>query len=242
LPVIDANNTTFGPDPGPNTIVNRTGNSLLVARQLAPVSVPYDHDADVNTPDVNFLADRYEFQFYFLRDNPARHFGSLGYYLDVVQAKSEVVADYVQLNGVTTNRAQLVSRLNAATSIAMAWDPGKDLSAPAFYTVDGAGTLTAVTPARFTVTTKSLCGEFAGGRISGAMEYSVCPNSNPPFAIRDTIPMFATASGNFPGGLEFQIVGQSGARKVLTRLVTASWYQNHYTSQQASVVTSSHGF
>lgn len=241
LPIIDANNSTFGADPGPNAIANRTGNSLLVARQLAPVSVPYDHDANAGTPDVSFLADRYQFQYYFLRANPARSFGSLGYYLDLVQAKSQIVADYVQLNGVTTNRAQLLTRLNAATSIAWAWDPGKAVTAPAFYTITG-GALTATTPTTFTVTVKSLCPEFAGGRISGKMEYSVCPNASTPVAVKDAVPMFATPNANFPGGLEFQIVGQSGERKIMTRLVAAAWYSKQYNSQQASVVTFSHGF
>jgi prepilin-type N-terminal cleavage/methylation domain-containing protein len=241
MPIIDSASSTLGVDPGPNGIVNRTGNSLILARQLAPVSVPYDHDANAGTPDVNFLADRYQFQFYFLWRNPARSFGNFGYYLDLIQAKSEIVADYVQLSSVTTNRAQLVSRLNAATGIALAWDPGKTVPT-AFYTVNGAGTLPTTTPARFTVTTKSLCPEFAGGRVSGKMEYSVCLNSNTPIKILDPVPMFATVNANFPGGLEFQIVGPSGARKIMARLVTASWYSSQYASQAAYVVTSSHGF
>jgi hypothetical protein len=242
MPIIDDANSTFGADPGPNSMATRTGNSILLARQLSPVSVPYDHDANAATPDVNFLADRYQFQFYFLRKNTARSFGNFGYYLDLVQAKSQIVADYVQLSGVTTNRAQLLSRLNAATGITLAWDPGKAVATPAFYTVNAAGSLPAAAPTKFTVTTKSLVPEFAGGRIDGKMEYSVCLNSNTPIKIIDVVPMFATANGAFPGGLEFQIVGASGARKILARLVSASWYGNQYNSQQASVVTSSHGF
>ena len=49
LPIIDANTTIIGPDPGPNAITNRTGNSLIVVRQLAPISVAYDHDANAGT-------------------------------------------------------------------------------------------------------------------------------------------------------------------------------------------------
>ena len=134
-----------------------------------------------------------------------------------------------------------MSRLNTATSITWAWDPGKAIAAPAFYTITG-GALTATTPTAFTVTVKSLCPEFAGGRISGAMEYSVCPNANTPIAVKDPVPMFATANTNFPGGLEFQIVGQSGERKIMTRFVTAAWYARKFNSQEASVVTYSHGF
>jgi hypothetical protein len=242
LPIVDANTGTLGPDPGPNSITNRTGNSLILARQLAPVAIAYDHDANAGTPDVNFLVDRYEFQYYFLRTNTARNFGNLGYYLDAVRAKSQIVADYIQLSGVTTNRAQLVQRVLAGTSITMAWDPGKALAAPAFYTLVADGSLAAASPTRFTVTTASLTPEFIGGRIAGKMEYSVSPNSSAAMAMRDVVPLYATASGTFPGGLEFQVVGSAGTRKIWSRLVLASWYGGQFNSQQASVITSSHGF
>jgi prepilin-type N-terminal cleavage/methylation domain-containing protein len=242
LPLIDAATTTLGPDPGPNGIAQRTGNMLILARQLAPVPVPYDHDANAGTADVSFLVDRYEFQLYFLRANSARNFGNFGYYLDLVRAKSEVFADYVQLSNVGTNQAQLIQRVLAATPIRTAWDPGKAVNAPAFYTLAGSGSLTAASPSRFTVSTTSLCPEFAGGRIAGAMEYSVSLNSNTPMATRDVVPLYATASGSFPGGFEVQVVGGSGSRKILTRLVLAAWYGNQFNSQQASVITASHGF
>ena len=242
LPIVDAATGTLGPDPGLNGIANRTGNSLMLARQLAPVAVAYDHDANALTPDVSFLVDRYEFQFYFLRANPARNFGNLGYYLDLVRAKSQIVADYIQLSGVGTNRAQLVQRILANTPITMAWDPGKAIAAPAFYTLAGDGALASASPTRFTVTTASLCPEFTGGRISGKMEYSVSLNTSASMAMRDIVPLYATAGGTFPGGLEFQVVGAAGTRKIWTRLVLASWYANQFNSQQASVITSSHGF
>jgi prepilin-type N-terminal cleavage/methylation domain-containing protein len=241
MPVIDQNTATLGADPGPNNIATRTGNSIILARQLSPVSVAYDHDADASTADVNFLADRYEFQYYFLRANPGRNFGNFGYYLDVVRASSEIFADYFQLSSVTTNRAQLIQRLLATTPITMSWDPGKSVGS-AFYALDGSGSLTPATPDHFNVTATSLLPEFIGGRISGKMEYSVGLNSSTPIRIKDPIPLFATASSNFPGGLEFQVVGQSGFRKAITRLVLVSWYGGNYNSQEASVITNSHGF
>jgi hypothetical protein len=241
MPIIDQNTATLGADPGPNNIAARTGNSVILARQLSPISIAYDHDANSSTPDVNFLADRYEFQYYFLRANPGRNFGNFGYYLDLVRAKSEIFADYFQLNSVATNRAQLVQRLRAAAPITMSWEPGKDAGS-AFYSLDNSGSLTPTTLNRFNVTATSLLPEFVGGRISGKMEYSVGLNSSTPIPIKDPIPLFATASSNFPGGLEFQIVGESGFRKAMTRLVLVSWYGGQYNSQEASVITYSHGF
>lgn len=238
MPIIDQNTTSLGPDPGPNSITNRTGNSLIVIRQLSPITVAYDHDANAGTADVNFLADRYEFQFYFLRQNTARNFGNFGYYLDPTRAKSQIFADYFQLNSITTNKAQLVTRLRP--SIARAWDPGKP-AGTAFYNLDAAGTLSSATLSSFTVSLASLIPELAGGRVTGKMEYSIGLNASS-MTVRDPIPLFATASSNFPGGLEFQIVGQSGARKVLTRMVLASWYNRQFESRESRVIASSHGF
>jgi hypothetical protein len=239
LPIIDQNTSVLGPDPGPNGITNRTGNSLLVVRQLAPVSVPYDHDANASTADIDFLADRYEFQFYFLRANPARNFGNFGYYLELTQAKSQAFADYFQLNSVGTNQGQLITRLRA--TLDKAWDPGQP-PASAFYSLTSAGALSAATLPAFSVTTASMLPEFRGGRISGKMEYSVGLNASTPMPVRDAIPLFAAASSNFPGGLEFQIVGASGTRKVMTRLVLASWYNGKFDSRETSVIASARGF
>jgi hypothetical protein len=60
--------------------------------------------------------------------------------------------------------------------------------------------------------------------------------------VNDPIPLFATANSNFPGGLEFQVVGASGTRKVMTRLVLAAWYNGQFASREVSVIAASHGF
>lgn len=239
MPIIDQNTTIIGADPGPNSITNRTGNSLIVVRQLTPVSVNYDHDANAGTADIAFLADNYEFQFYFLRSNNTRNFGGFGYYVELMKARSQVFADYFQLNGVGTNKAQLIQRLR--TTIPRAWDPGQP-AGTAFYNLTATGTLSSTLLANFTLTTQSMLPEFKGGRVSGTMEYSVGLNASTPMVVNDPIPLFATANSNFPGGLEFQIVGTSGTRKVLTRLVLASWYNRQFNSREASVIASARGF
>lgn len=242
LPIVDLNTTTIGPDPGPNEIPTRTGNSLIVVRQLAPVAVPWDGDADPTTPDINLLLDRYEFQYYFLRSNSARSFARLGYYLEVDLATSQIVADYFQLSGITTNQAQAAAALRASTGITLAWNPGKAVGDPAFYDISVAGALSGNPQPVFNVKVKSMVPEFAGGRIGGRMEYSVGLNSNTQLALADKIPLYAIPSAGFPGGLEFMVVGQSGRRKVMTRLVLASWYDNRFTSKETSVITSASGF
>lgn len=241
MPIIDQTNTTFGTDPGPNSITNRTGNSLILVRQLSPISVTWDHDANGATATIQFLADRFQFVYYFLRTNNARNFGGLGYYIEPMQATSQIFANYFQLNGITTNKAQVCTNVRNA-GLTMAWDPGKAVSAPAFYNISAAGALSGNAAPTFTVTAKSMLPEFAGGRVSGKMEYSVAPNSSTTFNFLDTVPRYATAASNFPEGLEVQIVGASGSRKVMTRLVLASNYSRNYSSQEATVTSSARGF
>jgi hypothetical protein len=74
------------------------------------------------------------------------------------------------------------------------------------------------------------------------MEYSVAPNPTTAIQFKDPVPLYATASTGFPQGLEFQIVGVSGSRKVLTRMVLAANYSGTFSSQEATVTSSVRGF
>ena len=241
MPIIDTNTTSFGVDPGPNGIANRTGNSVIVVRQLTPLSISWNHDANAGTPDISFLADRYQMEFFFLRSNTRRSFGGLGYYLEVMQANTQIFADYFQLNDITVNRAQVAAGVRAA-GVTMAWDPGKTIAAPAFYDIDGSGAMSGNTNPAFTLSVKSLMPEFTGGRVSGKMDFSVAPNPTTTIFFKDPVPLYATSSTGFPQGLEFQVVGGSGSRKVLSRLVLASNYSRNTYSQEASVTSSARGF
>lgn len=241
LPLIDQNTTVLGPDPGPNGLATRTGNSLLIARQLAPLAVPWNHDADAATPEIEFLADRYQFAYYFLRANPERNFAGLGHYLEVLRAEGPVLADYFQLADISVNQAQVAAGVRAA-GIELAWNPGQPLDAPGFYDISGGGAFAPNPAPALALEVKSLLADFAGGRISGAMEYSVAPNPTASMHFQDPVPLYATASSGFPQGLEFQIVGGSGSRKALTRLVLAAFYQGQFTTREASVTSSARGF
>ncbi len=242
LPIIDQDTSIIGPDPGPNSITDRTGNSMLIVRQLAPVAVPWDNDNNGMTADVTRLIDCYQFQYYFLRSNTAADFAGLGYFLDTMLATSQVFADYFQINSITVNRAQVASGVRSVGGITMAWNPGQPISAPAFYAIDNAGGLTGDTTPTLTLTVDSLLPGFAGGRVSGKMGYSVAPNPTSTMQFRHAVPLYATASSGFPEGLEFQVVGRTGSRKVLTRLVLASQHQGVFSSEESSVTSSARGF
>ena len=116
---------TLDPDKGSGTD-RRAGNSLLVARQLEPLPVTYDDDADAATPEVELLVDRYRFDYYFLVRNDGRSFGLTGYYLDLMESRSVEYADYFQLSSLTpAQRQKVVPRVQAA-GITRAWNPGAE--------------------------------------------------------------------------------------------------------------------
>lgn len=236
LPVVQTS-TVIAPD----TNTRFTGNSLLLARQLEPVSVTYDHDGLANTPEIQFLADVYQFEYVYLTRVTRPAFASSGYSLDLVMSTSIQYTDFFQLSGVGSGPAlgRLVQKL-IARGLTHAWDPGQPL-ATAFYTLAGAtdGTFNAAlaNPRIDLATARTLLPGLRGGRISGRMEYSVGFGSYP---LRTPIRLFApvdAARPGFPSGFEIKIAGPTGSRQVMTRLVLMSHYgARHYESQQASAI------
>ncbi len=230
----------------PDSSTRYTGNSVLLARQLAPLRLTYDHDGNVGTAEIEFVADRYVFEYIYLTPVTPSFSGS-GYSLDLVMMSSVTYADYFQLSSMgATAISRIVPKLIAA-SVARAWDPGQPI-ASAFYALSGAtdGTFDGpIANARITAATaKSLLPGLRGGRISGRMTYSVAfaPSSPAqPYPLRIPIRMFAptvTGRPSFPSGFEVKIAGPSGNRQVMTRLVLMSHYGTRtYEAQQAFVTT-----
>ena len=239
LPVIDPDTNTFTPDGATERL---TGNALFLVRQLPPLSVLYDHDGLNNTADVEFLADRYTFQYFYLRREIGISFAGSGQSVDLMRATSEPYADYFQLASVTARPGALVQKLIGA-GLKQAWDPGKPLST-AFYDLSAAtdGTFGNALnkPAIPVVTIRSMLPGLFGGRISGRMFYSVGFPKTPPFPIPQPLSVFARPDASLPGypaGFEVKIIGPSRNRQVLTRLVLMSHYGRNYEAQQASVST-----
>lgn len=231
------------------------GNSLLLARQLEPVEFSVDHDqtepipgtclANAVTPNVQFQGDRYRFQYYYLVPNTLRSFAGKGQYLDLMEAQSQVFADYFQLNNLPDCLLpQAVDGLLAA-GINIAWDPGKDAGVAFFTLVAGGGLVPTANPPFILEKNKTMLPELRGGRISGKMEYSVGYNSSsissPLFKFPDLVPLYAQEDNNFPGGLEFKVVDNAGVKKMLTRVVLLSQHSGNMESQANFVITSYNG-
>jgi prepilin-type N-terminal cleavage/methylation domain-containing protein len=242
LPVIEPD-AALAPDGDER----RTGNTLLVARQLAPLPILYDHDGSSSTPEVEFLADRYRFDYVFLSAEASSEFARRGPALDLMMATSREYADYFQLNAAGAGLGALAQKLVAA-GLARAWNPGQPVD-EAFYALSGAldGSFDApVGNPRIDVRrVRSLLPGLRGGRVGGSMAFSVAfvpAAPAEPLPIRLPVSVYAPADLTgpaFPAGFEVKVAGPAGHRRALTRLVLASHYGvGHYTSQQAFVTTS----
>jgi len=235
LPVIQSD-TTLTPD----SATRFTGNSLLIVRQLEPISINYDDDGDSNTPDIEFLADRYRFEYFFLSPTSTRTFSSSAYTLDLLQSTSIEYADYFQLSALTRPQLQAISAKLTASGITTAWNPGQPI-ASAFYSIPSSGNWSAAIarPAIDIASTSSLLPELKGGRISGRMDYSVAFGSYP---LPLPIAKFAKPDASlpaFPSGFEVKIAGPAKSRKVMTRVLMMARYGiNTYEAQQGFVTTS----
>jgi hypothetical protein len=248
LPVADISSTQMTPDTSGTRFA---GNSLLLARQLPPLPVIYDHDNDRSTAEIEFLADRYRFEYVYLSPNSNRSFANTGLTLDLMMSVSVEYADYFQLESVTTNRGAIASQLIAA-GVQQAWDPGQPI-ANAFYDLSGAtdGTFNAPLPSptisigydeRGRRRLKTLLKGLLGGRITGSMAYSVAfvPPSRTPFPLPQAMATFAQPDPSrpgFPAGFEAKIVGPAGNRQVMTRLLLMAHIRGKFEAQQGFVTT-----
>jgi prepilin-type N-terminal cleavage/methylation domain-containing protein len=229
-------------DIAPDAAAQRyTGNSLLLARQLAPLAITYDHDGTSATPEIEFLADRYRFEYVFLARTGTVSFSGSGMSLDLTMTTSGEYADYFQIASMgSAATGRIVLKLMAA-GLQRAWNPGQPVN-NAFYTLAGAtdGTFDAPlnAPTIATTSTQTLLRGLLGGRISGRMNYSVAFGTYP---IPTPVRVFAqgiTARPGFPSGFEVKVAGPARNRQVMTRLVLMSHYGGRtYESQQAFVVT-----
>lgn len=237
LPIFAASGQ-IEPDPATQRF---TGNSLLLARQLEPLSITYNHDGNASTPEIEFLADRYRFEYVYLARTTTKSFSDSGMSLDLMMSTSGEYADFFQLSSMgATATSRIVPKLTAA-GLSRAWNPGQPLG-NAFYTLAGAldGTFDGAlnNPTIPVVQTKSLLRGLLGGRISGRMYYSVAFGQ---FPILTPVRLFARpdpSKSGFPSGFEVKIAGPARNRQVMTRLVLMSHYGvKRYESQQAFVVT-----
>jgi hypothetical protein len=237
LPMIDATGVIEA-DGG----TRRVGNALLIAREEHPLSIWVDHDADGNTPDVEFLVDVLRLEYFYLAQNYDGGFYGNPYYLDLMKARSVAYADYFQLTGLNPAAAQLVAAELNAQGITTAWDPVLAAN-QAFFSISTSGVLSGpVTPSIDMSDAQSLVPEFRGGSIQGKIDYSFGIQTDPPLPIASPVNLFAQRSAEFPGGFEVLIVGPSSARMVFARLVLVSEHKGKLNVVTNSVISTTAEF
>jgi prepilin-type N-terminal cleavage/methylation domain-containing protein len=218
------------------------GNCLLIVRQLQPIPVFTD-----SAKTITMLADRYQFEFYYLTKRTTRNFAGSGYFIDMMRGKSPIFADFTQINALTAaQKTQVIGNLaaakdpntNIATPITRAWNPGVDVPS-AFFDLQITSPFTvAVVNAQIDMSstnrsainnTLSLLPALSGGRIAGFSNYSVAfrPSAAVSYPLSDAVPKYATFDPSkpaFPSGVEFLLVGAQGSRRLLCRVVLMAEY------------------
>ncbi len=216
----------------------------MLARQLEALTANVDHDGDGTTANVDFLADRYEFQLYYLTERTERMFMPTDHYLDLIRLRSGVYADYFQLSGLDATFRAAVGKKLYDDGVRFAWDPGKAVGS-AFYAIGSNGVIASSaspTPSIAPVETGSVLKEMEGGRISGVMTYSVGMDLDTPLTTNDPISVFAQKNSKFPSGFEILVVGPNGARKVYGRLMLMAEYRNRVVSRVNTVTVTTSEF
>jgi hypothetical protein len=212
-----------------------TGNSLLQARYLESLEANVDHDGDASTANIDFWADRYRFQFYYLSQTNDRQVSPLNFAIDLMEFRSDVYADFFQLSGLDPTFRAEVGKALYADGVRFAWDPG-EVAGAAFYSLASDGTMTAVANHQINAhVVESVLPQLRGGRVSGTMSYSVGIQQDPPMSHKDDVSVYAVPNRLFPSGFEVKIIGPTGARKIWTRLMLVAQYQNKIQSNVNTV-------
>jgi prepilin-type N-terminal cleavage/methylation domain-containing protein len=267
LPVLNPTGTLV-----PDSAATRyTGNVLLIARQLPPaivngLSIGCATGASKNC---SLAIDRYQFEvFYLTKVTGSQNFAATGYYIDIIQAKSVIYADYSQLNQWVSLGPSSTDKTSVATALSGYKDPFTNVSQPttqawdssvavtsAFYTLTGSLGFTAIANPKIALTAAKLIPGLAGGRVSGKMAYTVgyrpsasrfnlstdVTKPDGTILVKDPIPKYAVFDSTqplFPSGLEFLMVGPAGSRRILSRVVIMAQYVGHIASKEAQVITS----
>jgi hypothetical protein len=226
LPLIDASG-----DFGRDTSISRTGNALLFAVEAPPF---------ITTPlDVPRRVDVYRLVCYYL--SPVnKPIGKMSSSLRLVRWESKEFADYQQVMSMSgATRTNFVINLYYERGIRYLWI-GRNLPDNAFYAIDEYGDISGSPEAYFTIPKDSLTNVINSLGLGSA---SISWNSSDDFWPPDTVPKFANGNsvGNgFPHGLEVQIIGPSGARQVMVRLVLAYFINmdnSIYSNESFTIIT-----
>ncbi|MHC4944871.1 MAG: hypothetical protein ACYTG7_17790 [Planctomycetota bacterium] len=221
--------------------INKTGNALFFVRSLEPFAVRVQTDPNIADPaDWHiYRVPVYSFVLYYLTRRVNEQIGNSLDSLDLIRWSSLAVADYDQVmqfeelvqDGALEcyPRAQVITAFMNEYGSEYLWVNGADLDQGFYHCYpDGTHNVMPEDPTTLVIAMEQWQGLFSrmqnngNNHVKGA---SVFMNrGSQGFEIGPIVPQFATviAGGDgFPHGFEVQIVGPSGAREVLLKLVLA---------------------
>ncbi|HVP37993.1 MAG TPA: hypothetical protein VMS93_02300 [Candidatus Saccharimonadales bacterium] len=197
------------------------GNALLFIESLG------------HTPAGSRWIDLYRLHAYYLHKYTGVNVARRGCGYDLLEWEGQRYADYSQLSGAPDTVYQAL----IAQGVTQAWNALGTSVGTTVYTINAAGTLTALASPVLSYTSVQSATHLFGSR--GDTHYAVAFNRGPGFAIDDSVPAYATASASgdgFPNGFETAVVGPTGGRKILLRLVmVAEGYGGRYTHENIAL-------
>lgn len=203
------------------------GNALLFTESMGHISAG------------GYWIDRYRLRGYYLTKADSMKMMGKSYAYDLIEWVGPTYLDYTEMAGAPG----AVFSDAVAQGYTLAWNAQATSLDSTVWDVSAGGSLAAqAAPTLDPVTCHSATHVFGDG---GDTRYAVAFNTVDHYPIQDAVPAFgsAHASGDgFPNGFEVMVVGPTGGRKILLRLVlVAEGYGGRY-SMANTVIASSRNF
>ena len=216
-------------DPPLAAPADAVGNSLLFAEVLEPFT----------EPETVRRVDRYRFVYYYLSPRPVTRFGPFSEVTDLIRWESVEYADFTQLDSLDEETAAKMATALRSAGIEHAGDVDAPPEA-AFSALNYTGLVKPPEPThtiRKVIHVHAVDGIGVGQASTGVRALSVARNSGEDFAIATRVPLYAEADETgFPGGFEVVIGGPTRGRKVVLRLVLASFAGGRLYSRDAQLL------
>ena len=206
----------------------RVGNVLMVVGELSPA----DYTDTTVIPNKSYRVNVFRLVCYYPTQYTNAATQGLSD-LDLVRWESPAYADYTTLTAITdlTARGLVIAYLKNTLGITHAWDPSL-LETAAFFPLTA---IVAATPdAAYKIPPSPVRAKapLAYFRIRNA----ALSQNNAVVTGESVIPKFAQKVAGFPHGFEVMVIGPSGARKILTRVVAERSMRNRVVQAKSESI------
>ena len=183
--------------------------------------------------------DTFRLRAYYVTKNFTGKMQGKDYCLDVMDWVGPTYVDYTELVGAPN----AVFSALVANGFTRAWNSQATSKDSTVYTLNASGVLSPLASPALNPVNNHSATKIAGN--GGDTRYSVAFNDRASYPIQDRVPAFGTAhsSGDgFPNGFETMIVGPTGGRKVMLRLVLVGEGYSGRHSMAHTVIASARNY